>query len=125
MIAGYGVASFEAVRLIQSLALDSTLSLLTSPYLPPCTIGLWLYRWGFSLLWTVAFFAATEGNTARFLVSDGARFTASLFGVTAATPAATSVVSPGLSRTHANDADEDADDLDALLLSDDDDILVA
>ena len=125
---GYAAATFEAVRIIRALASDSALTLAASPYLPACVAGLWLYRWAFSLIWTVAFYAATEGNTERFLASSGSRFAAGLFGFAASPPAATalSVGASGQARDlTANDSDDDADDLDALLLSDDEDHTLA
>jgi hypothetical protein len=146
--AGYAVASYEAVRVVQSLAADPSLLLQASPYLPACVAGLWLYRWAFALLWTVGFFAATEGDSARLLRANGTRFTAGLFGFATGKRGRSSTVGHGSGGGGMGEGgepggvarggdgggvglydddggwDDDADNLDALLLPDDDDELL-
>jgi len=116
----YGIATFEAVRIVQAVVAEPTLLVATTPYAAACAAALWLYRWSFSMIWTAAFYMATEGNTARFLRSSRSRFAAGLFGIADSSGGSGSTDAAGRDAADGGDTDDDdVDDLDALLLSDD------
>ena len=120
----YGIATFEAVRIVQAVVAEPALLVGTTPYAAACAAALWLYRWAFSMIWTAAFYMATEGNTARFLRSSRSRFAAGLFGIADSSGGGGGSSTDAAGRDAADggsdpDEDDDVDDLDALLLSDD------